>query len=591
MLGAAHGAEGLALRAGVHTGEAVVTIGATGMGMVAGDLVNTASRLQSVAPAGTVLVGEGTRRAADTAIEFEAAGEQELKGKVSPVPAFRALARGRAARRRWSQRGAGAAVRGPSVRAAAHQGLLPRDSAGARAEAGERHWPGRHRQDAAGLGVPEVHRRRHRDRRTGTRAGRRRTGRASASGRWARWSGCGSASAKGADEATTRDRLAASLEEFVPDADERRSLTDPLLHLLGIGESTTRERGQLFVAWRTFFERIAERAPVIMVFEDLQWADDGLLDFIEELVTWSRGQVDLPHHPRPCGSARPPSDLGRRTAQLHIACRWHRCRTTRSPACLPGLVPGLPDDVLRSDRRTRRGHPSLRRRDGAHAAERRLESSADGATFRPVGDLSHLAVPESLHALIAARIDGLASGRADAGPGRIDPGALVQPGRAEPRSAGHRVRTCSRWSITCSSASLFTVEDDPRSPERGNFRFVQGLLREVAYGTLSRDDRRARHLAAARYLRGAGRRRAVRRAGPALRRRVPRPSRRPREGQAVAVQARVALRGAAQRAADLGSHRDSAGLSRERPVWWSTTRSEELELRTLADSRCDQPAP
>jgi Adenylate cyclase, family 3 (some proteins contain HAMP domain) len=79
-------------RAGVLTGEAAVTLGATNQGMVAGDLVNTASRLQSVAAPGTVLVGEATYRAASTAIAFEPAGEHALKGKAAPVPAWRALA-------------------------------------------------------------------------------------------------------------------------------------------------------------------------------------------------------------------------------------------------------------------------------------------------------------------------------------------------------------------------------------------------------------------------------------------------------------------------------------------------------------------
>ena len=82
---------GIAARAGVLTGEAAVTLGATNQGMVAGDLVNTASRLQSAAVPGTVLVGEATERAASRAIAFEAAGEQTLKGKASPVPAWRAV--------------------------------------------------------------------------------------------------------------------------------------------------------------------------------------------------------------------------------------------------------------------------------------------------------------------------------------------------------------------------------------------------------------------------------------------------------------------------------------------------------------------
>ena len=81
----------LSARAGVLTGEAAVTLGATNQGMVAGDLVNTASRLQSVAQPGTVLVGESTERAANQAIAFEPAGEQVLKGKEAPVPAYRAI--------------------------------------------------------------------------------------------------------------------------------------------------------------------------------------------------------------------------------------------------------------------------------------------------------------------------------------------------------------------------------------------------------------------------------------------------------------------------------------------------------------------
>jgi len=78
-------------RVGVLTGEAAVTLGATNQGMVAGDLVNTASRLQSVAAPGTVLVGEATQRAASKSIAFEPAGDQALKGKAAPVPAWRAL--------------------------------------------------------------------------------------------------------------------------------------------------------------------------------------------------------------------------------------------------------------------------------------------------------------------------------------------------------------------------------------------------------------------------------------------------------------------------------------------------------------------
>ena len=90
-LGRELGAKDLAARAGVLTGEAAVTLGAEGQGMVAGDIVNTASRVQSLAEPGTVLVGDATRRASEAAVAYERAGAHELKGKAEPVELWRAL--------------------------------------------------------------------------------------------------------------------------------------------------------------------------------------------------------------------------------------------------------------------------------------------------------------------------------------------------------------------------------------------------------------------------------------------------------------------------------------------------------------------
>src|SRR6516162_8371781 len=78
-------------RGGVLTGEAAVTLGAEGQGMVAGDLVNTASRIQSLAEPGTVLVGEATRRATDQTIVYADAGAHELKGKAGLIELWQAL--------------------------------------------------------------------------------------------------------------------------------------------------------------------------------------------------------------------------------------------------------------------------------------------------------------------------------------------------------------------------------------------------------------------------------------------------------------------------------------------------------------------
>ena len=91
-LGQEVGAEELRARAGVLTGEAAVTLGAEGQGMVAGDLVNTASRIQSVAEPGNVFVGESTRRATAETIVYESAGSFALKGP--PISVFVVGARG-----------------------------------------------------------------------------------------------------------------------------------------------------------------------------------------------------------------------------------------------------------------------------------------------------------------------------------------------------------------------------------------------------------------------------------------------------------------------------------------------------------------
>ena len=90
-LGEDAGMPELHARAGVTTGEAAVTIGVDAEGMVAGDLVNTASRVQTVARPGSVFVGEATRRVSEAAIVYEDAGEHELKGKAEPVRLWRAV--------------------------------------------------------------------------------------------------------------------------------------------------------------------------------------------------------------------------------------------------------------------------------------------------------------------------------------------------------------------------------------------------------------------------------------------------------------------------------------------------------------------
>jgi len=554
QLGASANVPELALRAGVQTGEAVVTIGATGMGMVAGDLVNTASRLQSVAAPGDVLVGEGTRRAADNAIVFEAAGDQELKGKALPVSAFRAL-------RVVAQRGGVGRSEGlepPFVGRDAELRLIKDFYHATARERGPRLVSvigqagiGKSRLAWEFLkyidGVTEVvhwHQ-----------------GRSPAYGEGISFWALGEmvrmriGVGEGADPETTRQALAAALDEYVADADARRTLVDPLLHLLGIGDSGGRERGQLFVAWRAFFERIAEQGPVVMVFEDLQWADEGLLDFIEELVTWSRGHsiyvITLAR--AELLDRRPTWGAGQRSfTSLNLS----PLSDEDVRELLDGLVPGLPP-AFRDEIVARAEGIPLYAVETVRMLLNDGRLARHGERFELVGAIERIDVPESLQALIAARIDALPPAER----------SLVQDAsvlglsftlaavQAVTRSAADQVEPMLANLL---QRELLIVDADPRSPERGQFRFVQGLLREVAYGTLSRDDRRSRHLSAARYLETLG---DDEQAGVLAQHYVDAYQAHPDgpEGQAVAAQARVALRGAAQRASELGSNRLAHG--------------------------------
>src|SRR4029079_1365281 len=279
---------GIQARAGVLTGEVAVTIGATNQGLVAGDIVNTASRLQSVAAPGTVLVGDQTEQAANSAIAFEPAGDQVLKGKVAPVPAFRAIRiiAERGGRGRTDQ------IEAPFVGRDDEFRLL-RDVVLASAR-------DKRPRLVSITGVPGVGR---------SRMGRELTkytdglvdmiywhaGRSPAYGEGVTFWALGEmvrgriGLVEGDDEAATRAAVTAGVARWVADETERRWIEHALLVLLGLEGSGRALREEPFSAWRTFFERIAATGPVVLLFEDLHWADAGLLDFIDHLLDWSSG--------------------------------------------------------------------------------------------------------------------------------------------------------------------------------------------------------------------------------------------------------------------------------------------------------------
>jgi class 3 adenylate cyclase/tetratricopeptide (TPR) repeat protein len=489
-------APGLAARAGVLTGEAAVTLGVEGQGMVAGDLVNTASRIQSASEPGTVLVGEATKRATEAAIAYEPAGEHELKGKAELIPLYRALRV--TAARGGAQKSAG--LEPPFVgrdrdlrlvkelfHASGEEGKAQLVSVVGIAGIGksrlawefekyvdglaENFWWHRGRCLAYGEGVAywalaEMVRMR-----------------------------AGILEEEAPEPALAK--LHASIEEHVADPEERSWLEPRLAHLLGLAERTAPDREDLFSAWRLFFERLGEQGPVVLVFEDLQWADNGLLDFVEYLLEWSRS------HPlfvlalaRPELAQRRPGfgSGGRNATTLSLEPLSERAMEQ----LLDGFVPGLPEELRAQILARAEGVPLYAVETVRMLLDRGL-LAREGDVYRPTGPIEALDVPETLQALVAARLDGL-------GP---EERRLLQDAAVLGKSftkaglgalSGFGEAELELLVTSLVRKEVFSVQADPRSPERGQYSFLQDLLKRVAYDTLAKAERKARHLAAAAHL-------------------------------------------------------------------------------------------
>ncbi len=538
----------LQARAAVLTGEAAVGVGAEDQGMVTGDLVNTASRLQSSAPPGGVLVGAATRLATDASIRYEAAGPQVLKGKEAPVPAWRAL--GVLAERGGARR---PDVLEPPFVGRADELRFLKEQFHATGREGRARLISLVGQAGIGKSRLAWEMEKYLDGLVETVYWHR--GRAPSYGEgvtfWAlsemirRRAGL----AEGDDVETTRAAIAAMLAEHVPDAAEQAWIAPRLLALLGVGDPVTGGHEELFAAWRTFFERLAAKGTVALVVEDLQWSDDGLLDFLEHLLDWARSSpIFVLTLARPeLLERRPGWGTDRRGA---ISMRLEPLTDAAVRELLAGIAPGLPRPVVEH---------VVDRADGIplYAVEtlRMLQASGrlvqEGDRLAVAGEIAELDVPPTLHALVSARLDALPPGdRAllqDAAVlGQSFTTAALAAMSGEPAEAlVPRLASLVR-------RELLTIETDPRAPTRGQYAFVQALVREVAYGTLSRRERRARHLTAARYFETlvdeelAG---AVATHFVAAYRAAPEGP----EGAALAMQARIALVATADRAERLGA--------------------------------------
>jgi class 3 adenylate cyclase/predicted ATPase len=502
QLGAEAGVPGLEARAGVVTGEVAVTLGAAGEGMVAGDAVNTAARVQSAAEPGAVLVDGATYRLADSAIGFAEAGSHRLKGKAEPQRLWRATRvlagvggaqrvdgleaplLGRDAELRTVKElfHATAERRVPRLVLVSGPAGVGKSRLGWEFEkyvdglAGEVWWH-RGRCLSYGEGVAfwalaEIVRQR-----------------------------LGIAEEDPADIAA--GKLAAGLEQFVPDPGEREYVGVRLGRLLGVtaagdsGASLTRE--ELFAGWRLFLERLAGSGPVALLVEDAQHADTSLLDFLDHLIDWVR---DLPIYvlvfARPeLGQIRPGFGAGRNRTALTL----DPLDPVSMDRLVEALVPGMPATARSAVAAHAQGIPMFAVETVRSLIDRDIVQPIEGA-YRLVGDVGELAVPDSLHALLAARLDALdpdvrrlAADAAVLGTTFPAEALIAVSGQDEPAGRAGLAELLRR--------EVLSVSADPLSPERGSYQFAQQMLRQVAYDTLSRRDRKTRHLAVAAHLRAA----------------------------------------------------------------------------------------
>ena len=498
-LGDEVGAPGLAQRVGIVTGEVAVTVGATAEGMVAGDAVNTAARVQASASPGQVWVDEATRSLAAAAITFTDMGEHELKGKAEPV-------------RLWRAGVVVAEVRG-----------------GQRVDGLEAPFTGR---DADLRLVKELFHATEESRRPKlvvldgeAGVGKSRLGwefskytdGLAATVRWLRgrclsygdgvafWALSEAIRARfGLVEADTGaivlERLDAGLEEFVADVGERDWLRPRLAVLLGATPGASFAREDLFAAWTAFLERVADgEVAVVLVLDDAQHADDGLLDFLDHLLSTARAPIFVLALARPELLERRSGLGGRRTTVVHV----QPLEDEAMASLIDGLVADLPPATRTALVERAEGIPLFAVETVRALIDRDLVIPRDGryvAAGSTALDLDAVGAPASLQALVAARLDSLTAEEK-----RVVSDAAVL-GLTFTRDGllalGSPAQTVDAALDALRRREIVAVQTDRFSAERGQYRFVQSVVRQVAYTTMSKRDRKTRHLAAADHLTG-----------------------------------------------------------------------------------------
>jgi class 3 adenylate cyclase/tetratricopeptide (TPR) repeat protein len=485
----------LRLRVGINTGEALVRFGITpssGERFLAGDAINTSSRLQSVAPEMGVAVGLATYEATVSVFEYAELEPATLKGKSEPVRVFHA----KAARARFGTdliRTHDTPFIGREIDLALMKGIFDKAVAAESVQlvtvVGE-----------PGLGksriVAELFA--YADAKPGLITWRQ--GRCLPYGEGITFWALGEIlkAHAGILESDAPGVAQTKLDAVLPEGEEQAWFRQRLLPLLGIEASSTAEREELFTAWRRFLEHIAEQNPTVLVFEDLHWADEAMLAFLEHLMDRAEGVPLLV-----ISTARP--ELFERHPDY--AARMRNVNTISLSPLSPEETARLVSSLLKTTVITAElQQPILDRADGnpLYAEEFvRLMKDKDlvvqkGSSWE-LREGAEVPFPDSVKALIAARLDTLGPDAkallADAAViGKVFwVGAVAAMGERDLQGVTDALRELSRKELV-RPARRSSIEGE------AEHAFWHILTRDVAYAQLPRASRAARHVAAAAWI-------------------------------------------------------------------------------------------
>ena len=491
-LNVADGRLDLSVRIGVNTGEAVVSLGARpelGEGIVTGDVVNTAARIQSQAPANGVAVGETTYRATQRAFEYDPLDPIDAKGKSEPIEVWRAL--------RPTARFGSDVIRSmtrPLVGRELDFTLLRGTFEKAVAE--------RSVQLVTVAGEPGVGKSRlvaelfaHVDALDQLVTWRQ--GRCLPYGDGITFWALGEIvkAHAGIFESDPPEVATEKLAAVLPQSDDLPWLRARLLPLLGIDAGEPAAQEELFTGWRRFLESVAERAPLVVVVEDLHWGDPALIAFLENLADWATGVALLVVcTARPeLYETHPAWGTGLRN---HTAINLSPLSDTDTARLIGALLEQavLPAETQRLLLEQAGGNPLY-----AEEFVRMLRDSDLLAEHGELRSAADVRVPHSIHGLIAARLDTLSPERKallqDAAVvGKVFwAGAVGAMGDRDRHGVEHALHELARKELVRPSRQS--------SMEReAEYAFWHVLVRDVAYQQIPRAQRAAKHLAAADWL-------------------------------------------------------------------------------------------